>query len=267
MFAEPAINDFIFNIRWHLEKALTNVRNRVGDIGASHAQRGLGMSGVVIAAIFADVQKEFEEGIADALGELKRAIRTTKLDRHELRQAALQCLENFTIGCKAATGADRFRSLPSMGDYIDRRLREFDEVLRFKIRQFDVGFLDPQEPEVPHVSNTINVESMIGSTIQQGSSRATQTVQFTLNIGATGAALSAFEAAIQGVDLSENVRAEIMADIDTIRTQLAKPSPNITIVHEAGKSVRNVLEGIAAGLLTPSISAAALTLWSTIGLG
>jgi len=180
------------------------VRNRVGDIGASHAQRGLGTSGVVIAAIFADVQKEFEEGIADALGELKRAIRTTKLDRHELRQAALQCLENFTIGCKAATGADRFRSLPSMGDYIDRRLREFDEVLRFKIRQFDVGFLDPQEPEVPHVSNTINVESMIGSTIQQGSSRATQTVQFTLNIGATGAALSAFEAAIQGVDLSEN---------------------------------------------------------------
>jgi hypothetical protein len=58
-----------------------------------------------------------------------------------------------------------------------------------------------------------------------------------------------------------------MADIDTIRTQLAKPSPNIAIVHEAGKSVRNVLEGIAAGLLTPSISAAALTLWSTIGLG
>jgi hypothetical protein len=141
MFAEPAINDFIFNIRWHLGKALTNVRNRVGDIGASHAQRGLGMSGVVIAAIFADVQKEFEEGIADALGELKRAIRTTKLDRHELRQAALQCLENFTIGCKAATGADRFRSLPSMGDYIDRRLREFDEVLRFKIRNSMLAFL------------------------------------------------------------------------------------------------------------------------------
>jgi hypothetical protein len=130
-----------------------------------------------------------------------------------------------------------------------------------------LAFLTRKNQRFRTCQNTINVESMIGSTIQQGSSRATQTVQFTLNIGATGAALSAFEAAIQGVDLSENVRAEIMANIDTIRTQLAKPSPNITIVHEAGKSVRNVLEGIAAGLLTPSISAAALTLWSTIGLG
>jgi hypothetical protein len=62
------------------------------------------------------------------------------------------------------------------------------------------------------------------------------------------------------INLSEDIRTEIMADIDTIRAQLAKPSPNITIVQEAGKSVRNVLEGIAAGLLTPSISAAAFAL-------
>jgi len=44
---------------------------------------------------------------------------------------------------------NNFCSLPGIGDYIDGRLREFDEVLKFKIRQFDVGFFDPQEPEVP----------------------------------------------------------------------------------------------------------------------
>lgn len=114
------------------------------------------MSGVVVVAIFAEMQNAFENGIGTALGELKRVIRTTKLDRDELRQAAVLCLEEFKISCKAVAGANNnFRSLPGMGDYIDGRLREFDEVLTFKIRQFDIGFFDPQEPEVPQVANTI----------------------------------------------------------------------------------------------------------------
>ena len=79
-------------------------------------------------------------------------------------------------------------------------------------------------------------------------------------------ALAAFEAAIQGTNLSENVRTEIIADINAIRAQLGKPAPNISIIQEAAKSTRNVLEGITAGLLTPAVTAAALALWSTLGL-
>ena len=269
MFAEPTINDFRVNIGWHLTKARTNALTRVDQIAAEHAQRGLGMSGVVITAICTAMQNAFEDGIGTALGELKRAIRTTKLDRDELRQAAVLCLEEFKISCKAIAGDyNNFCSLPGVGDYIDGRLREFDEVLKFKIRQFDVGFFDPQEPEVPQVANTINIGSMTGSAIQQGSPNATQTVQFTLSIEATKNALAAFETAIQGANLSEeNVRAELMADINTIRAQLSKPSPNLTIIQEAGKSARNVVEGIVGALLTPSISAAASLLWSSIGLG
>ena len=48
-------------------------------------------------------------------GELKRAMRRTKLDRNDLRQATVQTLENFAIEAKAAIGADQFRRMGSAG--------------------------------------------------------------------------------------------------------------------------------------------------------
>jgi hypothetical protein len=78
-----------------------------------------------------------------------KAIRTTKLDRHELRQAAVQILAIFALTCKVMAGGSSFRQLPVMEDHIDKKLREFDEVLKFKIRQFDVGFFDPQAASGP----------------------------------------------------------------------------------------------------------------------
>jgi hypothetical protein len=58
-----------------------------------------------------------------------------------------------------------------------------------------------------------------------------------------------------------------MADVKTIKAQLAKPSPNRVIVQEAGKSLRNVVEGIGGGLLTPTAQTAAAALWGLLGLG
>jgi hypothetical protein len=205
MFAEPTINDFICNIRWHLDKALTNARRKVEEAGAIAAQRGLSLSGNALIAIVAEVRREFEGGIEVVLGELKRAIRITKLDRNELRQEAVRGLENFAHSCKGMIEDNSFRQRLNLGNYIDENQRKFDEVLKFTIRQFDVGFFDPQEPEVPPMSNTINIGTMTGSAIQQGSPHAKQAVQMTLNVEAVRDALAAFEAAIQGTNLSENV--------------------------------------------------------------
>jgi hypothetical protein len=45
-----------------------------------------------------------------------------------------------------------------------------------------------------------------------------------------------------------------------------KPSPSRSILREAGKSLRSVLEGVAGGMLTPAITTAASSLWSAFGL-
>jgi hypothetical protein len=108
---------------------------------------------------------------------------------------------------------------------------------------------------------------MTGSAIQQGSPGAKQTVEFKVEIKTVEKALAAFESAIQTAELPPPKAAELMADVQTIKAQLAKPSPSGLIIQEAGKSLRNVVEGIAGGLLTPAVTAAGAALWSALGLG
>src|SRR5262249_43309511 len=152
-----------------------------------------------IVRIFGEVRKEFDAGIETALGELKRAVRKTSLDRDELRQATTKCLMNFATVIKAATESNSYRALA--GDAIDRYLPEFDQHLMFKLRQFDVGFFDPPEPEIPHLSNSINIGSMTGSAIQQGSPGASQKVEITLNVEIVTKALAQFESEIASTPL------------------------------------------------------------------
>jgi hypothetical protein len=89
----------------------------------------------------------------------------------------------------------------------------------------------------------------------------------TLNIEAVTNALTTFESAISMSSLSANTISDLMADVQTIRAQLNKPSPSRSILREASKSLRSVLEGVAGGMLTPAIATAASSLWSALGLG
>jgi hypothetical protein len=60
---------------------------------------------------------------------------------------------------------------------------------------------------------------------------------------------------------------EIKAELHTIRAQLSKALPSPSIIQESGRTLRNVIEGIGAGILTPGVAAAASALWSAFGLG
>ena len=157
---------------------------------------------------------------------------------------------------------------PIPGNIINQDKGSFDQHLLFAIRQFDVGFFQPAEPEMPGVHNAIiNVGSMIGSTIQQGSPAATQTTQITLKVDLARTALAELESALSNTNLSHTVRDEMLADVRTIGAQLSKPTPSTSIVHEAGRSLRNVVEGVAAGALTQPFITAPTALWSALGLG
>jgi hypothetical protein len=92
-------------------------------------------------------------------------------------------------------------------------------------------------------------------------------VDITLNVQSITNALADFESAISTAGLPAKTIDELMADVRTIRAQLAKPSPSRLIIQEAGKSLRNVVEGMAGGMLTPAAMTAAAALWSVLGLG
>ena len=126
---------------------------------------------------------------------------------------------------------------------------------------------------MPRVHNAINIGSMTASAIQQGSyparksSGSQQTIQFSLHVEQVRAAVTAFENAVRITELPAAMLNEIVADLDTIKAQISKSSPVVAIVQEAGKSLRNIVEGVAAGILTPSVIAAAPALWACLRLG
>jgi hypothetical protein len=262
MFAEPHMNDFLDNIRWHLQRAADRGRTAVEELLAKPGTLGSPRAALMI---FDAVRKEYDAGIETALGELKRCARIAKLDRRELRQATVQCLENFRLEMKSITQSDKYRSF---GNPTVEKLDDFDQHLKFIVRQFDVGFLNPAEPEVPNVSdNSINIGSMHGSAIQQGSPHATQISHFNLNKDQARVALGALETALASLKLSGEIRDDISAELTTIRAQLSKSSPSHAILQQAGQSLRNVIEGITASLMTPAVIATAPALWSALNLG
>jgi len=265
MFAEPTINDFLDNVRWHLAKAADRAGRAVASTMGLLASKGGLNSGRAIIMIFDAVRTEFDAAIETVFGELKRTINRTHLNRGDLRQAAVSCLENFAIEMKALTNADQYRSLAAQA--VDERLTAIDRHLAFAIRQFDTGFIDPNEPERPNVNNSINIGTMTGSAIQHGSPGATQSIQFNLKIDEARSALAAFESAMQAVQLPKSQSDEVIAELKTIAAQLSKSSPSLPILQEAGRSLRNIVEGVAAGLMTPSVLAAAPALWNALGLG
>ena len=69
---------------------------------------------------------------------------------------------------------------------IQERLSALDEKVRFAIRQFDVGFLDPPEPEAPlTMVNSMNVGMMTGGAVQQGTIKSTQNISIDVQAAKT----------------------------------------------------------------------------------
>jgi hypothetical protein len=89
MYSQPTINDFLDNIRWHLAEAIKRAQATIGGIKSDHAGRGILHSSMTYQRIFAAVNDEFETGTRAVLGELRRAVRITTLDRRTLREVTV----------------------------------------------------------------------------------------------------------------------------------------------------------------------------------
>ncbi len=166
---------------------------------------------------------------------------------------------------KAVTKPEKLKEL-GPDKTIDQMLTEFDERLKFALRQFDVGFEDPPLPEEPQVtSNSIQIETMIGGGIQQGTHGSSQVITH-VNAPSALRAIEGLEVELSQASSTPTI-VELMADLATIRAQLSKSSPSPTILTEATKSLRNVAEGILAGAVTNRTMQLATDLLRALGLG
>lgn len=95
--------------------------------------------------------------------------------------------------------------------------------------------------------NSINIENMTGSQLQQGTTGSTQT--FTQSADLSG--ISAFvEKLLPAITELQNPsdRAQLQSDLETIRGLLKAPAPKTGMIRECLTSVKTVLEGTAGNL-------------------
>lgn len=265
MFAQPSLDDFTARIEWHLNKALACGQRGIKSIEHKSNAEGWYRSGARIKRTFETALAEFDKGIVAALGELKRVTLLGVLDMWELRRITHHRLQDFAARMKAVTKPEKLKEL-GPAKTIDQMLTEFDGRLTFALRQFDVGFEDPPLPEEPQVtSNSIQIETMIGGGIQQGTRGSSQ---FIAHVDAPTAlrAIEGLEVELSQASSTPTI-VELRADLATIKAQLSKSSPSPTILTEAAKSFRNVAEGIVAGAMTNRTMQLATDLLRALGLG
>jgi hypothetical protein len=101
--------------------------------------------------------------------------------------------------------------------------------------------------------------------VQQGSPGATQSQSIVIKVDEAKAAIAALEAGHGELNLTAEKLSDLQSDLDTIKAQLAKTAPSHSIVREAARSVRTIVEGAVGGMLTPSIVTAIVALGKATG--
>jgi hypothetical protein len=146
---------------------------------------------------------------------------------------------------------------PAASNAIKQEIRSIREGLEHDLRDFQAQLWRPRsQGKVASVTNnTVNLHGSNVGSIQQAGEGATQTAVVHFHAGAVQEALNEFVAALNASALSDEIRSAAMIEVETIRPQLKKPAPNVSIVREGLHTLRNIVEGVAAGLLTTKLAA------------
>jgi hypothetical protein len=112
----------------------------------------------------------------------------------------------------------------------------------------------PKQETQHFPANVINVQTMTGSIIQQG----TEGSSATITLGSSELAqirnlLAEINNSIVSFDLSGDQAAELRADVASIDAQLQSPKPKCSVIREALSSIRAIMEGITANVVTSSM--------------
>ena len=108
----------------------------------------------------------------------------------------------------------------------------------------------------PAVVNILQVQSMVGSQIQQGSHGSTQTQSQTITqneVAAIQALVTALQTGLGALGLGAVANAEAEAELQTLKAQLQSSKPKSSIIRESLKTLRNLVEGVASNAVAAGI--------------
>lgn len=261
MFKPAHANDYLDAIRLRMAEHQATFRQRVREINV--ASEGMGaLSGSNHALRLAEVLRTcFPQAAADLLRALPAAHQIGGLDRRELIDLTGPRLVELLDVMIAITGLNSYIasvSNPAFREAIEQPIVECRSMIAVLIRQSQIGFDRIWSEEGAVVNNTINAGHIVGP-IQQGTTHSTQHSSIAVDRTSLQGALSKLEEHLADPANDTLVVESLRSDIATIKLQLAKPEPSHGVLREVTKSMRNLVEGITGGLLTPAVHSAVVT--------
>ena len=244
-----------------------NVRDLVVAVRAAQnelAARGLANSSAMIRRRLDLIRQYVVAGTDWAFSEIERYTTTPDIAR-ELHDWFLKAALGRYFYAVVDASQVRTRLVPAGAlAAAEREIEQIRESLAADLAEFQAGVWTPRDPvSAPTANNVHNVVTVHGDIlggIQQAGHGAQQQSTTTFDGSQVGQALEAFAAALKAAQLSDEVRQELEAEIDTIRPQLRKASPNWVIVRTAGAAILGLVTGVGANLLTPELQSLAAAL-------
>lgn len=263
MSPSPAtINDYLDLIRLRIEEHTSAFARDVGRIDGECSLNGASGGSRHFLRLAAALKKEFLSAAGDVLRALPAAHQIGGLDRNELLDLTGPRLAEMLAVMMAVTRLEKRVDSISNPEFKASILSYFDECrarIPVLLRQSQIGFDRIWDEEGRRVTNTINAGQIIGG-VQQGTASSTQHISIAIDRVIVESAIQALEKQLGDSANDAEIVATVRADVETIKAQLAKREPSRTILSEVGKTLRNVVEGVTGGLLTPAASSAILGL-------
>jgi hypothetical protein len=134
-----------------------------------------------------------------------------------------------------------------IGGYADRHLNVDRDIIINALLRRDKA-MQPKSAPAHHVAN---YGTIIGSSIQQGSPGASATV--THSVEDQRRLIHRVRETIPELSLTTEQMRTIETDLQTVELQLNSDRPRRAILDECWRSVRNILEGVAGGLVATGL--------------
>lgn len=102
--------------------------------------------------------------------------------------------------------------------------------------------------------NMIHIENMTNSAIQQGVSNSSQSIVFSEEKkNDLKTVIKELESIKEKLIFNHEIIEEFEAELSTLKSQEKSPKPKKIIISESLRTIRNLIEGIAGNMITPSV--------------
>ncbi|OAA84678.1 hypothetical protein [Clostridium ljungdahlii] len=128
-------------------------------------------------------------------------------------------------------------------------------ITHYGVTQVEEALSEPDKPtEYFPPINIINVQNMIGSQVQQGTTNSTQRETFsTSDIDKLTDFIQELDTKVSQLNLKPEDKDELDAEISTIKVQSSSSRPKPLIIKESLKTIRNLLEGMTGSILATEL--------------